>query len=298
MARLVERRTHRVSIPPVKLYSTLVALLLLAATASAEPPDFFAPGRAFEPLPADPRWPSFNIGYSNVLKGDGVVFDPDRYDDLWNASFGDTIAFVRAERFEVGAQAALFAVFDLGDPSQPLINADYQGGVYGATRLGPWSGLARIYHQSSHLGDELLLYGPPLSRTNASHDSVEFLGSRDLLDGDLRLYAGGGVVVNQTGRGDFGDFVLQYGGDYEATRLAFRAGSFQLVPFAAVDLQHLEGRDYQLDFSGEAGLRLSDGPGPGGRLDLVLTYYNGRNPNGQFFVSDLETFGVNIRVSL
>ena len=273
----------------------LLTLLLAPGVVGADLPRYFVPGRAFEPLAADPRWPSFNIGYAGVTESDGTVFG-DPYSDLWPVSFGDTIAFYRSDRFEVGAQAALFAVFDLEAASQPLINADYQGGVYAALRRGEWSALARVYHQSSHLGDELLLRGPPVERFNASHDAAEVLVSRDLLDGDLRLYGGGGWIFHETGPDDFGEAVIQYGGEYEASRLALDLPrGLTATPLVAADMQHLDGRDFQLDLSAVAGLRFTGGGG--GTADVTLTYYDGRNPNGQFFVEDVETLGVNVRLT-
>ncbi len=279
----------------LRLFLPLVAMLGLALPSMAQIRDeaaYFVPGRAFAPLTADPRWPSFNIGYSRVLDGDGIVFDPNEYADLWVVSVGDTIAFYRSRQWEFGAQAAFFSTFDLEAPSQPLINTDFQGGVYAAVRRGDWSGLTRLYHQSSHLGDELLLFGPSVTRTNASHDAVELLISRVVNDGDLRLYGGGGVIVNQTGRDDFGDFVLQYGLELTPSRLRMQVGKLTVTPTVALDLQHLDGRDFGLDLSVVAGLRLSN------RASFGLTYYNGRNVNGQFFTSDLETLGINLRVSL
>ena len=276
--------------------AALLTLLLAPGVVGADPPRYFVPGRAFEPLAADPRWPSFNIGYAAVVESDGEVYG-DPYGHLWPVSFGDTIAFYRSDRFEAGAQAALFAVFDLEAVSQPLINADYQGGVYAALRRGDWSGLVRVYHQSSHLGDELLLRGPAVERDNTSHDAAELLVARDLLDGDLRLYGGGGWVFHETGRDRFGDLVVQYGAEYLASRFALDLPrGLTATPLVAADVQHLDGRDFQLDLSAVAGLRF-DGPGGGGHLDVTLTYYDGRNPNGQFFVEDVETVGVNVRLT-
>ncbi len=50
--------------------------------------------------------------------------------------------------------------FDLSAPSSDLINTDYVVGVPLSWRSGGWSTRVRLYHQSSHLGDEFLLGRP------------------------------------------------------------------------------------------------------------------------------------------
>jgi hypothetical protein len=53
-----------------------------------------------------------------------------------------------------------------------------------------------VYHQSSHLGDELLLRGESeIERENLSFDSAELILSQEL--GFLRLYAGGEYLFNR-----------------------------------------------------------------------------------------------------
>lgn len=80
-----------------------------------------------------------------------------------SVSFGETIPFYRANigqsivQWEVGLQAGIFSDFNLGASSTDLINTDFIGGIYTSVRAGNASAFARIYHQSSHLGDEFLL---------------------------------------------------------------------------------------------------------------------------------------------
>ncbi len=279
----------------------------LARTGRLTEAAWFVPGRAFAPLVADPRWPSFNIGYARVIRSEGTVFE-DVYSNLWPVGFGETVAFYRgpvpwADAFEVGAQAALFAVLDLAEESVPLINADYQGGGYVSARWGDYSALFRLYHESSHLGDELLIMGPTLVREDTTQDAFELLGSRLFREldtfagrGDLRVYGGVGNIFRSFGNTDYGNWLFQYGFEWAGNELPYRMpGGLTAYPMFAVDIQHLDGRDYQPDFSLAGGLRLQ--ARRGGRTDVQLTYYNGRNPNGQFFVDDFETVGLNFRVN-
>jgi hypothetical protein len=77
---------------------------------------------------------------------------------------GDGVAFVRVggprpgEGLQVGIEAAVFSQFDLDTPrAAVLLNADYVVGLPVTFRIRFFSVRVRLYHQSSHLGDELLL---------------------------------------------------------------------------------------------------------------------------------------------
>ena len=288
----------------VRIAIGLLVVLLSCVPAGAEEARLFVGGNAFKPLTAAPRWPQFTLGYARVLDGEGIfgdeTFGNAGYSDLWQASFGDSVAFYSGpgfglDTFELGVQAALFATLDLQNQSQPLINADYMAGGYVAGRAGRVGVLTRVYHISSHLGDELLLFGPPVFRKNFSYESWEtFVDYEGELRGvRLRPYAGGGWIFHETGPDKYGDLSLQYGLDAELPYL----DEYSVVPFAAVDVQHLQSLDWQADVSAQLGVRLRQPDADGGQFSIALTYYDGRNPSGQFFVDDLRTAGVAIRYS-
>ncbi|MEK7826807.1 MAG: DUF1207 domain-containing protein [Thermodesulfobacteriota bacterium] len=76
---------------------------------------------------------------------------------------------------------AVLAQFNLDSSSNDLINADYVIGFPLSYRNGPWSERARLFHQSSHLGDEFLLLPqrPELkvTRMNLNFETIELLGA-------------------------------------------------------------------------------------------------------------------------
>ncbi len=104
---------------------------------------------------ADPRWPHFSVAYQSYI-GD------DELKNVGATSFGETFSLYSGNAFGwrwiTGIQAAVFAFFNLDADSMDLINADYWVGIPVAFRKDNLSGLFRIFHQSSHLGDEYLLY--------------------------------------------------------------------------------------------------------------------------------------------
>jgi uncharacterized protein DUF1207 len=115
-------------------------------------------------------------------------------------SFSETIPLfrgnaVRDSQWEAGIQAGVFSVFELDAPSKDLINSDYFAALYGVWRRGPFSALGRVFHQSSHLGDEFLLR-TRVNRVNLSYEGLDLKLSYDLPYG-FRIYGGGGWLFDQ-----------------------------------------------------------------------------------------------------
>jgi hypothetical protein len=142
----------------------------------------------FEPLIADPRQPRFSMSYQRY-KTPAEKFNA--------AAFGEYFGFAsgflgRGGASQIGIQAAVFALFNLDAPSGDLINADDWVGFPLSDRRGPWSYLVRLYHQSSHLGDEFILGNPSVERVNLSHEDLEGLVSYEWEH--WRLYAAGAVT--------------------------------------------------------------------------------------------------------
>lgn len=126
----------------------------------------FSPTNVFQPLLADPRWPNFSAAY-DIYTSSG----PYKLRDVGTVSFGESVSLYQASsesggQFELGVQAAVFAIFNLDAFSKDLVNADYFVGPILEYRKDDLSGFLRVYHQSSHLGDEFLLDHPGIQRVN------------------------------------------------------------------------------------------------------------------------------------
>ena len=240
----------------------------------------------FEPLMADPRWPHFSASYQNYL-------DRDDIENVGHTSFGESFVFYRmnsAVRWELGLQAGVFAIFDLDADSYDLINADYRVSLPVFMRWHPLSGMVRILHQSSHLGDEFILRGRADERENLSYEKVDSLMSLDLPFGS-RLYAGGGYLVHKN-PSDLDPWSVQGGLEWVCP-YGFWDGL--LHPIAAVDLQSEEENDWGLDVSAKAGVQLGSREGSiTNRLQLTLEYYQGHSPNGQFYDELIEYIGLGL----
>lgn len=274
-----------------RLLVAALILVPLAASAAELPnqPEVLPRSKLFDPLLADPRWPHFSAsrqeyGGDNGLNTVGAV------------SVGDELSFYQAPlgqgAWGVGIQAAVFALFDLDAQSKDLINADYWVGIPLSWRSGPNSAILRLYHQSSHLGDEYLLRSANnrRSRINLSYEVVDLKLSRDLFDRTLRIYGGGGVLFDQEPE-DIKSGLLQAGVELRGP-WTFADGL--LRPVAAVDVQSTEESNWRVDVSTRAGLELVSSVDRNYTLQLMLEYYRGRNPNGQFFLREVEFYGIGL----
>jgi Protein of unknown function (DUF1207) len=239
-------------------------------------------GSLFKPLLADPRWPHFAAGFQRHLH------DP-QLRDVAAVSFGETFSLYRDRLgggwWELGIQAGVFAVFDLDAQSKDLVNADYLVAAPLSFRQGDFSAIFRVFHQSSHLGDEFLLR-TKTNRVNLSYEAIDLKLSYDL--GDVaRVYGGGGWLFDQE-PSTLHPWSFQYGLELTSPWPARDKG---WRPIAGVDVQHREENGWSSDVSLRAGVQL-DGVLVTRNMQLLLEYFRGRSPNGQFYKEKIEYFGL------
>src|SRR2546427_4284213 len=124
-------------------------------------------GILFKPLIADPRWPHFSAAYQYYISNR-------QFADVAAVSFGETLTIYRNHfqdvLWELGIQGGVFAFFNIHAASKDLINADYLAAAVAGFRWKDVSALARIYHQSSHLGDEFLLANSSVQRITLPYE--------------------------------------------------------------------------------------------------------------------------------
>ena len=248
----------------------------------------------FLPLLADPRWPHFSAAYHYYL-GDKAL----RH--AASVSFGESFSLVRFHvnshsDVDLGIHAGVFAIFDLGSKSFDLLNADYLVGLPIAYRNGKFSALFRAFHQSSHLGDEFLLRHSAPTRVNLSYEMLDVLGSYEWPWG-FRTYAGGGYIVHNephldpiVTQGGIEWVGSEEGGLQLVTQRIAPLSSFKVRPIAAFDVKYHQEGGWAGDYSPRLGMQLSRGTTR--NLQLLLEYFHGKSPNGQFYVNNVEYMGI------
>lgn len=260
----------------------------------------FPRDQIFCPLLADPKE---TRSFVTILGGSfPSLSDPvGRGTTIGSVGLGDNLGLVRwgGPRANDGLQldviGSIFAQFDIGAPSNDLINADYLIGLPLTFRKSGFSLRLRLYHQSSHLGDEFLLRDSAIDRENLSFESVGLLVSQEA--GPLRVYVGAERVVRRE-PGSVPAQVYQGGFEIRSGR-AERTSPFQWV--SGLDLKTTELHDWAPAISGRTGLEIRqrrNGRNPARLVSLLLEFYTGPSPYGQFFQDDISYVGAGLHFGL
>ena len=239
-------------------------------------------GHLFKPLIADPRWPHFGAAYHYYL-------DDRQLGGVGAVSFGETFTLYRDKLgggwWDIGIQAGVFALFDLEAESTDLINADYLAAAFVGYRYDQFSAIGRLFHQSSHLGDEFLLRNRTQNRINLSFEAVDLRLSYQFFGDVLRVYGGGGYLFDQEPE-DLKPGFVQWGIEF---RSPWRLPAFR--PIAAVDVQNREENNWHTDFSLRAGIEF-EGWLASRSLQIMLEYFRGHSPTGQFYRDKIDYIGI------
>ncbi len=244
---------------------------------------FLPEGYLFDQLIADPRWPHFSIAYRYYTKDKQLR-------DTGSANFGETFALYRNRApfgglWEFGLQAGVFSLFDLDAPSKDLVNADYLGGVFASYRYEQLAAMLRVFHQSSHLGDEFVLRNRA-KRINLSYEQAELKLSYKFFNA-LRLYGGGGYLFDQ--EPNLEPWSAQYGVEITSP---WRFANDNITPIFAADFKNEEENNWSTNFSLQGGVQFENWRLGQRRLQLLVEYFHGHSPNGQFYTRSIETIGL------
>ena len=258
-------------------------------------------GDVFCPLLADPKGQRSFVSYLIETN------DDEKDAQVGSVGISDIFGLLRVggsrpgDGFQISIAGSVFAQFDLDVSSYDLINADYIIGLPITIRRGVFSTRLRLFHQSSHLGDEFLLRedNPDFVRENISYEAAEMLLSLD--GGPLRVYGGGEYLLRRE-PADLERYVAHGGIELRPARRLMRFGSLAGVRFvAAGDLKASEQQDWKPAISVRTGFefdRPRDSDPPGRRWGLLFEAYDGPSPYGQFFRRDVRYFGAGIHFTL
>lgn len=201
----------------------------------------FPTGNLFRPLIADPKQPQFFVSLNSFRSLD------ERY-TMAAVGFGEAFGLYRffgsreGDGLQLNVEGALFAQFNLETSSSDLINADYIIGFPVTYRYGDNSLRFRLYHQSSHLGDEFLMSINPPERVNLSYEAVDLIYSREWHE--WRVYGGGEYLLHKE-PDDLMPLSAHWGTEYRGSKPLLWNGR----PIAGADMKSLEEHDWEIDTS-------------------------------------------------
>jgi hypothetical protein len=239
-------------------------------------------GSLFQPLLADPR----QVSHSAALRMGDRTFGP----SLAAVSFGDEIPIYRwfdvwecGAMMQIGIESGIFAVFKLNVPSMDLQNADYYVGIPMTYAYKCWSYRLRIYHISSHVGDEFLLLEdhPDFKRTNPSFEALDFFTSYQLTR-NIRLYGGVGYYLASDESYPQDNWYIGYG--FEIRILGGRDACSKLYwePIFAAYVANRQFQNWKFDVTCFAGIEVGRNEFIGNRLRFGVEYHDGFSVDGQF----------------
>jgi hypothetical protein len=252
---------------------------------------FLPRGLLIAPFHADPRWPHFSMASRQVTLG--------QPSNSGSANFGETFALYRNAapldgQWEIALQAGVFSIFNMSAPSgsKDLVNADYTVGLLTSYRTGPFSGFLRLHHQSSHLGDEFILNSrTPVNRVNLSFEEVDLKLSYELASW-FRIYGGGGMLVGRDPKD------LKRGTSQVGTELTspWTLWDGKIRPVAYADVQANARSNWKVATSVMAGLQFENARIGDRKMQLLVEYFIGPSPNGQFYAQNTEWFGLGVHL--
>ncbi len=166
-----------------------------------------------------------------------------------------------------------------------LINTDFSVGGELVQSLNNWNWRFSYTHRSTHLGDEFLIDNPEFleSRLNLSYEQVRWDAHKKLKNWDL--YAGVGFITRSE-PGNLDKYLWPAGWQFQGDQWYF------IKPIWAVDLNSWGAYDWNINMNMRAGIEiigLSNSP-----FQVLLEYYDGHSPYGQFFTEDLTYSGITL----
>lgn len=288
----------------------LVLALTLGAPAAAHPQSagiWFPDRHGFTPLLADPHeirlaaglaWTDlFDVDEPPAERPPLSFADPDdvRRELQGVVGLGGTFALWASSddpgrAVVVAIQAGVAARFRIEEPSRDYTASDWTVALPVTWSLAPLSLRARILHRSAHLGDELI-YSTGARRIEYAHEAVDLLVAYDV-GAAARVYGGSTWVFRSlTEQEPLVAFRNPGLRDHAALQLGFDGewplrDDRRIAALAGLDLQTAARTAWTPQISAAAGLGAS---GPGGGLRLLLRFFDGTSPLGEFFLTD-ESF--------
>lgn len=234
----------------------------------------------FYPLIADPR---------QVTNSAALRFNEDIISKHVGAvSFGDDFSIYRWKNvgpwlgdLQFDIEAGIFSVFDLDHVDAAMVNTDFFVAAMFSYAYDAWSWRFRLWHMSSHIGDEFLLANPGFDRKNVSDEGVDLFGSYQLSQG-VRLYAGIGDIFARDKEFPEKPVYFEFGTEIRFFTYRYLCSRVFMQPFLAMHFRSWQEHDFGLDQNYALGLEWGKIQGVGRRLRIFAEYHNGYCAEGQF----------------
>ena len=230
----------------------------------------------FPTLLAEPHIVGYSAGYRSYDR----VFRT----DLLPVSIGDRFSLYQFKnipygRAYFGIEACVWAIFEAKPKSLALINADYYIGLPITYINDRFSARLRVYHQSSHLGDELLVENKHIHRLNPSMEVIDLYLSYDLID-RFTVFGGYSFVLRSDDSYKLKPNGISYGFNYMLDVFKIRCCNLEATPYVATYFSNWESNRWKTDCSVALGYQWDKLYGH--KMRLYVEGHDGFSPDGQF----------------
>lgn len=240
----------------------------------------------YQPMIAAPRTVCYSIGYR---WGDQAIAE-----HVVPISMGDDFPIFRwlditrwHGDLQVGIEACMWSVFNVKVPAPninggtALTNSDFYVGIPLSFAADAWSFKLRVYHISSHVGDEFLVNHPGFVRVNPSFEAVDFFSSYQAFD-FWRLYIGPGYILHSDQSFNMQHWYLEYGTELRFWGKKYYYHRLYGTCVLAAHFRTWEYLHWEFDGTFLAGYEFSKLQGVGRKIRFVGIYHKGFSLEGQF----------------
>ncbi|MEG2027308.1 MAG: DUF1207 domain-containing protein [Victivallaceae bacterium] len=246
----------------------------------------------FAPLVADPH---------QVTNGACLRFDDEAIGNHVGATFfGGDFIFLRVMNvghwkgdMDFGIQAGIFSVFDLDHPEGCLVNSDFFVSFLSSYAINKWSWRFRLWHLSSHLGDEFIVANPGFPRLNPSDEGVDaFVSYR--INRCLRLYGGLGYIFSRDRTFPEQPFYFELGSELRPFGLRDKEKNLYAQPIFAMHLRFWEEQNFVSDQTYILGMEWGRFMDVGRMIRAFFEYHHGFSKEGQFIRDRSSYYGFKV----
>lgn len=229
----------------------------------------------FPTMLAQPHMLGYSVGYRS-------------YDKIFKSSIpvsiGDQFSLFQIKRLSCGRlyfgiEACVWAVFDARAKSLSLINADYFVSLPFTYINDRFSARLRLFHESSHLGDEFLLENPKICRVNPSMEAIDLSLAYEPFD-KLQVFLGYSRVIRSDESFRLKPNNIYYGFNYFFSFANIQMFNVEAFPYLAAYFTNEENTDWGLDSSLVIGYQWDKRYGR--KMRLYLVGHDGYSAEGQF----------------
>jgi len=275
----------------MRILPSLILIMLLSGNLSFSENskiELFPKGNYFNPILLDPATPQLSSSVYAYVQN-GII----RRKAYIPVNIGASKIILRREKnkdvgFEAGVEFAIHSQFIIGPVRNStmggLQNADYRISGIGHYKNGRNVYRIKVFHQSSHLGDDHIIRNEITTPTSniQNYEEISLMMSR--YTGNIRYYISGGYNFSfYTIR----KRILLHGGTYYSRPVNIKNGIGLIGGF---DLKIYEQNNFTPNW--KVGIGIEIGQNKTNSIKMLLEYYNGNLPYSTLEPEKVQLFGM------